>query len=138
MGAKVYIETHGCQMNVADSDRAARRLKDAGHEVCAEPNGVDVVLINTCSVRARAEAKLFDRIGHIKQLGGSTPKFGAMGCVAQLEGEKLLHRSKPLDFVVGTRATDRIAELVERVLGNERAVFDLDERRTGEDWDLRR
>lgn len=136
MGAKVYIETHGCQMNVADSDRAVRRLRDAGHEICADAVDADVVLINTCSVRARAEAKLFDRIGHIKQAGGRTPKFGAMGCVAQLEGEKLLRRTKPLDFVVGTRATDRIPELIERVLRGEKAVIDLEERRNGEGWDL--
>lgn len=136
MGAKIYIETHGCQMNVADSDRAARRLRDAGHELCADSTDADVVLINTCSVRARAEAKLFDRIGHIKRIGGRTPKFGAMGCVAQLEGEKLLHKSKPLDFVVGTRATDRLPELLKRVMDGERAVYDLGERRVGENWDL--
>ena len=136
MGAKIYIETHGCQMNVADSDRAARRLKDAGHELCADSGEADVVLINTCSVRARAEAKLFDRIGHIKRIGGRTPKFGAMGCVAQLEGEKLLKKSKPLDFVVGTRATDRLPELVKRVLDGERGVYDLGERYDGENWDL--
>jgi tRNA-2-methylthio-N6-dimethylallyladenosine synthase len=66
MKSKVYIETFGCQMNVADTERAATGLRQAGYELCASPDTADVVLLNTCSVRERAERKVYTRIGEVR------------------------------------------------------------------------
>ena len=133
----VYIETFGCQMNTADTERAATRLRAAGYELAEVEDDAEVVLLNTCSVRARAEQKVFTRIGEIRQAGrGNEPLIGVMGCVAQLEGEALFDHASSLRLVVGTRATDRLPSLIERVRGGERRVLDLGERMEGEVWDV--
>ena len=134
----VYIETHGCQMNVADSERAATRLRAAGYHLAATSRGADVVLFNTCSVRARAEQKVFTRIGEVRKerQGEKEPVIGVMGCVAQLEGEALFDYSKSIGMIVGTRATDRLPELIERVRQGQTSVLDLGERAEGESWEV--
>lgn len=140
MKSKVYIETFGCQMNVADTERAATGLRKAGYELAASAEVADVVLLNTCSVRERAERKVFRRIGEIrsgaKKAGQQKPLIGVMGCVAQLEGETIFKNAPAVDLIIGTRATDRIPSLIERVQGGEASVIDLDERGEGEVWDV--
>jgi tRNA-2-methylthio-N6-dimethylallyladenosine synthase len=133
----VYIETFGCQMNIADTERATSRLQAAGYGISVEAETADVILFNTCSVRARAEQKVFNRIGEIRKGGGaSEPIIGIMGCVAQLEGESLLGGGAGVRIVAGTRATDRLPDLIERVLGGENHVLDLGERLEDEQWDV--
>src|SRR6266542_6435461 len=135
MEATVYIETFGCQMNVADSEREETRLQNAGYNLTDSPALADVVLFNTCSVRERAAHKVFTRIGEVRrQRLGREPIVGVMGCVAQLEGRTLFDNSPSVSLIVGTRATDRLPELVHRVLDGERRVIDLDERAEGEKW----
>ena len=140
MKSKVYIETFGCQMNVADTERAATGLRKAGYELTSQAEEADVVLLNTCSVRERAARKVFRRIGEVRKLTTTTrkskPLIGVMGCVAQLEGESLFRDAPAVDMVIGTRATDRIPLLIERARGGERSVLDLDERQEGEEWDV--
>lgn len=137
MKASVYIETLGCQMNVADTERAASRLQQAGYQLTASPNAADIIIFNTCSVRARAAQKVFTRIGEVrKSRPGDSLKVGVMGCVAQLEGESLLAHSSAVDLVVGTRATDRLPSLIERSLNGQRKIFDLGEREEGEEWNV--
>lgn len=139
MKSQVYIETFGCQMNVADTERAATGLRKAGYELTASPDGADVVLLNTCSVRERAERKVFRRIGEIRnraRTGGRKPLIGVMGCVAQLQGPAIFQNAPAVDLIIGTRATDRIASLIKRVQGGEASVIDLDERQRGEIWDV--
>lgn len=137
MSVKVYVETHGCQMNVADTERAIKKLTEQGYSSVEEPAQADVVLLNTCSVRERAEAKVFNRIGEIKKSSRGRPmKFGVMGCVAQLEGTNLFNRSRSIDFVVGTQATDRLPTIIDSVIGGENQVYDLAARKEGENWDL--
>ena len=134
--ASVYIETFGCQMNVADAERAASRLRAAGYELVGQ-SAADVVLLNTCSVRARAEQKVFNRVGEIrKERGRTLPLIGVMGCVAQLEGDALFERAEGVRMVVGTRATDRLPLLIERALVGARRVVDLGERGEDEGWDI--
>ena len=111
---KVYIETYGCQMNVSDSERVATHLCAEGYELTADEKSADVVLINTCSVREKAEQKLFTRAGQIG-LEREKPLIGVLGCVAQLEGETLFKRSKAIDFVLGTQAVGRVSEAIENV-----------------------
>jgi tRNA-2-methylthio-N6-dimethylallyladenosine synthase len=133
----VYIETFGCQMNIADTERAATRLRAAGYEISAEAESADVILFNTCSVRARAEQKVFNRIGEIRKGQGSVePIIGIMGCVAQLEGDALLGTGADVRIVAGTRATDRLPQLIERARGGETHVIDLGERLEAEQWDV--
>jgi len=140
MKSKVYIETFGCQMNVADTERAATGLRKAGYDLTTVAAGADVVLLNTCSVRERAERKVFRRINEIrseaKRAGQLKPLIGVMGCVAQLEGEAIFQNAPAVDLIVGTQATDRIPSLIERAQGGEAAVIDLDERQEGEVWDV--
>src|SRR5213078_2072245 len=137
MSATVYLETFGCQMNVADSERAAVRLRAAGFNLGDSPENADVVIFNTCSVRERAAHKVFTRIGEVRrQRLGREPVVGVMGCVAQLEGKSLFDNSPSVNLIVGTRATDRLPELVNRALNGERRVIDLDERADGENWDV--
>src|SRR5882672_12482566 len=140
MKSKVYIETFGCQMNVADTERAATGLRKAGYDLTTSAEGADVVLLNTCSVRERAARKVFRRIGEIRSRarnnGQQKPLIGVMGCVAQLEGDAIFRSSPSVDLIIGTRATDRIPSLIERVQGGEASVIDLDERQEGEHWDV--
>src|SRR5947207_12544254 len=124
MKSKVYIETFGCQMNVADTERAATGLRRAGYCLTERIDDADVVLFNTCSVRARAEQKVFNRIGSVR-LGEKKPVLGIMGCVAQLEGDSLFESAPGVSLVIGTRATDRLASLIERINAGERKVIDL-------------
>ena len=140
MKSRVYIETFGCQMNVADTERAATGLRKAGYELAASAEAADVVLLNTCSVRERAARKVFRRVGEIrnkaKRAGQQKPLIGVMGCVAQLEGGAIFNSIPAVDLIIGTRATDRIPSLIERVQGGEASVIDLDERQEGEVWDV--
>ncbi len=135
---RVYIETFGCQMNVADSERAATGLRSSGLDICASPDEADVVLLNTCSVRERAERKVFTRIGEVRAARANTqaPIIGVMGCVAQLEGASIFNQAAGVDMVIGTRATDRISSLIERVTQGEKRVLDLGERGDHDVWEV--
>jgi tRNA-2-methylthio-N6-dimethylallyladenosine synthase len=135
MNSKVYIETFGCQMNVADTERAVTGLRKAGYEMTSAPDEADVVLLNTCSVRERAERKVFRRVGELRK-SARHPVIGVMGCVAQLEGPSIFQKAAAVDLVVGTRATDRIPSLLARLRDGEKSVIDLEERQEGEVWDV--
>lgn len=133
---KVYLETFGCQMNVSDSERVATSLAEKGFEVTQNERSADVVLINTCSVREKAEQKLYTRVGEIRKLRRVKPVVGVMGCVAQLEGETLFDKIHGIDFVIGTKAVGRVAEAIERVAHGESSVTDLGERELDYDWSV--
>src|SRR5262245_34759876 len=137
MGTSVYLETFGCQMNVADSERADVRLRAAGFDFSDSPETADVIIFNTCSVRERAAHKVFTRIGEVRrQRIGNEPVVGVMGCVAQLEGPTIFDASPLVNIVAGTRATDRLPKLIARALEGEQRILDLDERAEGEVWDV--
>jgi tRNA-2-methylthio-N6-dimethylallyladenosine synthase len=117
MSRKYLIETYGCQMNVHDSERMAGLLDQAGYEPTADERDADVIVINTCSVRERAEEKLFTRLGEIRQHAietGDRPVVAVAGCVAQQEGESILRRSNAVDVIVGTQNIKRLPMLVEQ------------------------
>src|SRR5688572_18090210 len=138
MKPRVYIETFGCQMNVADTERAATGLRSSGYDLCDSVDEADVVLLNTCSVREKAERKVYTRIGEVRaaRSGKQDVLVGVMGCVAQLEGASVFDHAPSVDMVIGTRATDRIPLLIERAQGGERKVLDLDERGETDSWDV--
>jgi tRNA-2-methylthio-N6-dimethylallyladenosine synthase len=131
---KYLIETYGCQMNVHDSERMAGLLDQIGYEPTEDARDADVIVINTCSVRERAEEKLFTRLGEIRQQAledGHRPVVAVAGCVAQQEGAAILKRSNAVDVVIGTQNIKRLPMLVERAVESRtdraaRAVVDLD------------
>ena len=130
MARKYLIETYGCQMNVHDSERMAGLLEQAGYEATEDAGDADVLLINTCSVRDHAEAKLYTRLGELRVIAeeqGHNPIVVVAGCVAQQEGAALLKRSPGVaDIIVGTQAIKRLPMLVERAEAARRPVVDLD------------
>jgi tRNA-2-methylthio-N6-dimethylallyladenosine synthase len=128
---KYFIETYGCQMNVHDSERMAGLLEQAGYDVAESVADADLVVINTCSVRERAEEKLYTRLGEIRDMGrerGRAPIVAVAGCVAQQEGEALLRRSPGIiDVVVGTQRATMLP-----VLAGQAAAWDRRESRSRE------
>ena len=116
--AKYLVETFGCQMNQHDSERMAGLLEQAGYDRTDDDRDADVIVINTCSVREKAEEKLYTRLGEIRMMGeetGSRPVVAVAGCVAQQEGEKLLGKSNGhvIDVLIGTQSLKRLPMLVE-------------------------
>jgi tRNA-2-methylthio-N6-dimethylallyladenosine synthase len=127
---KYLIETFGCQMNVHDSERMAGLLEQAGYEATAEAVDADVVVINTCSVRERAEEKLYTRLGELRQMAaeqGHNPIVAVAGCVAQQEGHNILKRSPGVaDVIIGTQAIRRLPMLVDQAWGRRHPIVNLD------------
>ena len=131
---KVYLETFGCQMNVSDSERVTTLLESQGFEVTSREESADVVLLNTCSVREKAEHKLYTRVGQIRQADRPKPLVGVLGCVAQLEGETLFQKIEGVDFVLGTRAVGRVHKAIESVTETREKYLDLGDRESDYDW----
>ena len=114
---KYLVETFGCQMNQHDSERMAGLLEQAGYERTDDDRDADVIVINTCSVREKAEEKLYTRLGEIRMMGdetGAHPVVAVAGCVAQQEGEKLLSKSNGhvIDVLIGTQSLKMLPMLV--------------------------
>ena len=122
---KYYIETYGCQMNVHDAERMAGLLEQSGYDRADSDTDADLVVINTCSVRERAEDKLYTRLGEIKEMGrelGRDPIVAVTGCVAQQEGETLIKRSAGVvDVVVGTQQMKMLPMLATKALSEQSA-----------------
>jgi len=133
--SKILVETYGCQMNVSDSEKIISKLRGSGYDITATPEEADVIIINTCSIRSKAEHKVYSRIGEITQTS-KRPLVGLMGCVAQLEGDRIFEHASQVAFVVGTGGISRISQVVERVLNGEKNVLDIEERAEEEDWDI--
>jgi tRNA-2-methylthio-N6-dimethylallyladenosine synthase len=115
MSKRYFIETYGCQMNVHDSERMAGLLESAGYEPADSDVDADLIVINTCSVRERAEEKLYTRLGELRTLDDRhRPIVAVTGCVAQQEGETILKRSSRVDVVLGTQQIKRLPMLVEQ------------------------
>jgi tRNA-2-methylthio-N6-dimethylallyladenosine synthase len=128
MGKKYLIETYGCQMNVHDSERMAGLLEQAGFEATDADQDADLVVINTCSVRERAEEKLYSRLGDLKGLQartGRAPMVAVTGCVAQQEGAQVLAKSKLVDVVIGTQRLKMLPVLIEQATSSASALVDV-------------
>ena len=125
-------------MNVADTERAATGLRASGYDLCKSADDADVVLLNTCSVREKAEQKVYTRIGELRAARPDKQDMlvGVMGCMAQLEGESVFKHTSSVNMVIGTRATDRISDLIERARDGEKRVLDIGERGERDSWDV--
>lgn len=123
-------------MNVSDSERVSTLLESDGFEITDSEESADIILLNTCSVREKAEHKLYTRIGQIRKAPGDGKMVGVMGCVAQLEGERLFERGRGVDFVVGTRAVGRVSKAIREVYSGGTNVMDLKGREDDYDWSV--
>ena len=121
-------------MNVSDSERVSTTLAKDGFEMTHDESAADVVIFNTCSVRERAEHKLYTRVGEVRHSRAKKPVVGIMGCVAQLEGETLFKKISGVDFVLGTRAVGRVSNAVSETLAGQKGYLDVGEREDNYDW----
>ena len=115
MARKYLVETFGCQMNVHDGERIAGLLEADGYVPAESDADADLIVVNTCSVRERAEDKLYTRLGEIWKAGqdtGRRPQVAVAGCVAQQEGANLLRHDPRIDVIVGTQAVKQLPELL--------------------------
>lgn len=113
---KFLIESYGCQMNVHDAERLAGLLERSGYEVTDSAAEADVVVVNTCSVREKAEDKLFHRLDELRHDRKSGSIVAVTGCVAQQEGEKIAARARDVGVIVGTQAMKQLPALAEEAL----------------------
>lgn len=137
---RFFIRTFGCQMNVHDTEKVENLLHHAGYEAAAEPSAADLLIINTCSIRAKAEHKLYSDVGALREWKAEAPDrvIGVGGCVAQQEGDAILRRFDHVDFVFGTHNLRHVPALAEAAVGGRREArtaesrsldrFDLPER----------
>jgi tRNA-2-methylthio-N6-dimethylallyladenosine synthase len=120
MNKRFYLETFGCQMNVVDSERIVDLLRQIGYLQVPAAEEADLILLNTCSVRDKAERKVYGHLGRFKPLKDENPSLilGVGGCVAQQEGERLLQKVPYLDLVFGTHNVHKLPEMVRKVEQN--------------------
>jgi tRNA-2-methylthio-N6-dimethylallyladenosine synthase len=129
---RYYIETMGCQMNEYDSDHLARILEDSGYLPAGEPEKADFVLLNSCSVRAKAEQKALSRLGRLASLKRKNPRLllAVAGCVAQQRGVDLLDRFPCLDLVLGPREIGNFREILRTMENGGTRFAHIDAHRT--------
>jgi len=124
----IYINTIGCQMNVYDSERMLQQLEPFGYKAAPSLEAADVVIVNTCTIREKAEQKAFSFLGRLAKLKKKKPGLiiGAGGCVAQQEGRNILKRAPYLDLVFGTHAVDRLPKHIKNIIEKRCCIVDVD------------
>ena len=125
-GKTFYLETFGCQMNVHDSEKVAGTLLARGYTQVERPEDAALVLYNTCSIRDKAEQKVFSRLQQFKRDAGKGKVFGVLGCVAQQEGEKIFERAPHVSLVAGSASYTRLGEMLVQLEAGSRRVTGLD------------
>jgi tRNA-2-methylthio-N6-dimethylallyladenosine synthase len=126
----VYVETYGCQMNVSDSELMLGKLASAGYAPVDQPDGADVILVNTCAIRDHAEQRVIGRLGELKRHMKADTVMGVTGCMAQRLGPALLEKARHVSLVIGPDGYRALPALVEGARRGERAIattFDLEE-----------
>jgi tRNA-2-methylthio-N6-dimethylallyladenosine synthase len=120
----VYIETYGCQMNVADTEIVLGILKKQGYEVTDKPENADVILLNTCSIRENAEQRIYGRIGNLKTLKYKNPGLvlGVLGCMAERLKKDLIDEKKVVDIVVGPDEYRRLPEYIDIAFNGDKGI----------------
>ena len=128
MGKKLHIKTWGCQMNEYDSQKMADLLDASnGYELTEEAENADVILLNTCSIREKAQEKVFHQLGRWKLLKDDNPDLviGVGGCVASQEGETIRQRAPFVDIVFGPQTLHRLPEMIKQVQEENGSVIDI-------------
>ena len=128
MSGKLFIKTHGCQMNEYDSAKMADVLANShGLELTADETEADVILVNTCSIREKAQEKVFSQLGRWKELKQNKPALviGVGGCVASQEGAAIVKRAPYVDLVFGPQTLHRLPQMIEARKNTQRAQVDI-------------
>ena len=128
MAGKLFIKTHGCQMNEYDSDRMAEVLAAShGLQLTDDEAAADVILVNTCSIREKAQEKVFSQLGRWRPLKEKNPKvvIGVAGCVASQEGEGIIKRAPFVDMVFGPQTIHRLPKMLDEVRNDGRSAIDI-------------
>src|SRR4051795_4580902 len=120
-----YLETFGCQMNVHDSEKVIGTLMQEGYRQVDTVEQADLILYNTCSIRDKAEQKVFHRLADYKKLQAQGKIFGVLGCVAQQEGEKIFERAPHVSLVAGSASYPKFGEMLVRLEAGNRHVTGL-------------
>src|SRR5580698_4884784 len=130
-----YLETFGCQMNVHDSEKVIGTLTQQGYQQVQTEEAADLILYNTCSIRDKAEQKVFNRLNDYKKLTAQGKRFGVLGCVAQQEGEKIFERAPYVSLVSGSASYRKLPEMLVRLELGEKRITGLDDRQTDETFE---
>src|ERR1700733_12722056 len=125
---KLYIETHGCQMNEYDSQKMADVLMSS-HQLMKTtvPEEADVLLLNTCSIREKAEEKVFSALGRFRILKEKNPNviIGVGGCVASQEGQTIIDKAPFVDMVFGPQTLHRLGDMIHEVKSHHQPIVDI-------------
>jgi tRNA-2-methylthio-N6-dimethylallyladenosine synthase len=127
-----YLETFGCQMNAHDSEKVVGTLVSQGYRQVETVEEAGLVLYNTCSIRDKAEQKVFHRLADYKKLQAQGKKFGVLGCVAQQEGHKIFERAPYVSLVAGSASYRNLPKMLVQIEAGNNRVTGLDDRETDE------
>lgn len=130
-----YLETFGCQMNAHDSEKVIGTLVHEGYRQVQLEEDAGLILYNTCSIRDKAEQKVFNRLNDYKKLHKAGKRFGVLGCVAQQEGEKIFERAPYVSLVSGSASYRKLPEMLARLEAGENRITGLDDRQTEETFE---
>ncbi len=126
---RVFIKTFGCQMNKLDSELSIGSLMKYGYSVAKNELDADIILLNTCSVRDKAEHKVYSQLGSLRNQKEKNQELilGVLGCMAQNEGDKIFKRMPHVNLVCGTRMFSKLPELLEKINGSNKRILAIDE-----------
>jgi tRNA-2-methylthio-N6-dimethylallyladenosine synthase len=130
-----YLETFGCQMNAHDSEKVIGTLEQQGYRQVPSEEEAGLILYNTCSIRDKAEQKVFDRLNIYKRMHKAGKRFGVLGCVAQQEGEKIFDRVPYVSLVSGSASYRKLPEMLTRLEAGETRITGLADRQTDETFE---
>src|SRR6201988_5329625 len=130
-----YLETFGGQMNAHDSEKVIGTLQQQGYRQVEIEEDADLILYNTCSIRDKAEQKVFHRLNDYKALHRAGKRFGVLGCVAQQEGEKIFDRAPYVSLVSGSASYRKLPEMLSRLESGETRITGPDDRQTDETFE---
>ncbi|ABF40875.1 tRNA-i(6)A37 thiotransferase enzyme MiaB [Candidatus Koribacter versatilis Ellin345] len=130
-----YIETFGCQMNFHDSEKVVGTLISQGYRQVETELDAGLILYNTCSIRDKAEQKVFHRLSEFRQLQKEGKRFAVLGCVAQQEGEKIFERAPHVSLVAGSASYRNLAEMLVQIESGSQRITGLDDRETDQTFE---
>ena len=130
-----YIETFGCQMNAHDSEKVVGTLEQQGYVQTQVESDAGLILYNTCSIRDKAEQKVFHRLNEYKKLQGEGKRFAVIGCVAQQEGERIFDKAPYVSLVAGSASYRNLPGMLERLERGEQRITGLDDKKTTETFE---